>query len=249
MKKRTLLAAVVGVLVSVSAGQAHEKGFTLTIPQTSVAPKVDGNLDDAIWLAFKPVVWGNINIGGEVGKDEMSESWAAYDAKNLYIAFRNFSPNPADIVTVSAGHDSDVWMDEEIELFIEPAHAGAGPYYHVMINAKNVVADSQDGGGLAIAWESKLTSAAKIGAKEWTVEIVMPFEGLDQKAAPIGKTWGWNFNRHIFTKKADIWTGWAITGASFHTPARFGDLTFGNQTLAVDPGGKAVSTWAVLKNR
>ena len=55
---------------------------------------------------------------------------------------------------------------------------------------------------------------------------------LDIKEAPIGETWGWNFNRHIV---ADVtfWIGWSETGSSFHTPGKFGDLVFTEERMAV----------------
>lgn len=249
-KTGVALMAFVGILagLSISESRAHEAGFDYTAPQITTAPTIDGNLDDGVWQTLQAVVWGNINEGGTVPATQNTESWAAYDANNLYVAFRNFTPNPADIIAVSPGHDVDVWADEENEIFIEPSHSGAGPYFHIMVNPKNVTQDEETPGAGA-AWEPALQSATTTGADHWILELAIPFADLNLDAAPVGATWGWNFNRHIYTNAEDIWVGWATTGASFHTPARFGHLVFSSNVTAVAPTGKAATTWAGLKSR
>ncbi len=119
----------------------------------------------------------------------------------------------------------------------------------IMINAENVTQDAHNG-ALENAWEPKLESASKINDadKNWVLEVQIPFKDMDIKKMPVGETWGWNFNRHIVPKAGgDTWTGWATTGASFHTPDRFGDLVFGADTFAVSPRDKAATTWGALK--
>ncbi len=118
-----------------------------------------------------------------------------------------------------------------------------------MINAANVTQDDHSGGAEG-AWEPKLASAAKIhdADKNWVLEVKIPLKDLDVKKTPTGETWGWNFNRHIVSKDGtDIWTGWATTGPSFHTPNRFGNLTFGDKAFAINPKDKASTTWGALK--
>ena len=225
---------------------AHEPGYVIEIPRTIVPPVIDGKLDDAIWKAAESVEWGNIDTGGEVDKDQYSESWAAYDDKFLYIAFKNLEPNTGKLTNASGGHDQDVWRDDEDEVFIETNHSGAGPYFHVMINSENTTQDSEDGGGIGPAWEPDMQSATHVYDDYWALEIKIPFKDLDIEGPPVGETWGWNFNRHIMAG-VDIWTGWATTGPSFHTPERFGDLIFGTQKLAVQPADKRFGTWAGVK--
>ena len=150
---------------------------------------------------------------------------------------------------VAQKHDQDIWKDEENELFIDTEHDAAKPYYHIMINAKNVTQDAHNG-GVENGWEAKLESATKINQadKNWVLEIKIPFKDLEVKKMPVGKTWGWNFNRHIVPKGGkDTWTGWATTGASFHTPNRFGDLNFGTDMFVVNARDKISTTWGALK--
>lgn len=247
MTTRILISAVVfTVLCAVAV--AHEPGFEITIPKTSAAPVIDGVLDDAIWQAAPTAAVNHINddVGTEVEPQYVATAMAAYDDSMLYVAFRNGEPNPGALTTTSPGHDVDVWMDDEIELFIEPAHMGAQPYYHIMINAANVTQDDESG-GIGAAWEpGSLNSAVDIGADYWALELEISFADLGISGSPEGQTWGWNFNRHIVSG-VDIWVAWATTGAGFHTPERFGNLTFGELAAAVHPSAKLTTCWGSIK--
>ena len=225
---------------------AHEPGYEMTIPQVDVPPEIDGKLDDATWKVVKPVEWGNINTGGEVNRDQFSRSWAVYDNTYIYVAFDNMDPNMDKLTTVSPGHDSEVWRDDAAELFIEPRHLGMEPYFQIVINAANVTFDDENGGARA-AWEPNLESATQIYRDRWTLEVSIPFKDLGFDEPPVGKTWGWNFNRHIVTG-VGIWTGWSTTGASFHTPQRFGNLTFGMLQTALQPSSKLAAVWGGIKS-
>ncbi|MFQ6042006.1 MAG: sugar-binding protein [Candidatus Poribacteria bacterium] len=247
MSKQLVFTTILILFLACMGTWAAEPGYELKIPKTPTAPKVDGVLDDAIWTATAPVKVDNINTGGKVDAPYVGDAWAAYDDNSLYVAFRNGEPNPNQITTTSPGHDQDVWKDDENELFIEPAYAGAKPYYHIMINAANVVQDDESGGAEG-AWDpASLQSAVKVGDKDWVLELQIAFTDLGQTKAPAeGTKWGFNFNRHIVSG-VDIWAGWSTTGPSFHTPERFGTLIFGAVVTAVAPSGKVATSWGNLK--
>lgn len=241
----SIIAALILMNVFVPAGFTHEPGYEMIIPQAIVPPRIDGNLDDVVWQAAEPVEWRNIDTGGEVNKDQLTRSWAAYDDKFIYVAFENMEPNTGKLTTVSPGHDADVWKDDENELFIEPNHAGARPYFHIMINADNVTQDDENGGAEG-GWEPDLESATQVYKDNWVLEVKIPFEDLGFDKAPVGATWGWNFTRHIMAG-VDIWTCWSTTGVDFHTPGRFGDLTFGMEKLAAQPSGRLTTSWGSIR--
>lgn len=239
------LIAVFAMLVT--AAVAHEPSFEITIPKTTAAPVIDGVLDDAVWQLAPTALVNHINddVGTEVEPEYVATAMAAYDGSKLYVAFRNGDPNPGAIVTAAPGHDQDVWADDENEMFIEPNHAGATPYFHVMINAANTTQDSESGGADS-AWEPNLESAVVIGADYWSLEVAIPFADLGISGSPDGETWGWNFNRHIMSG-VDLWVAWATTGAGFHTPDRFGHLIFGELASAVKPSAKLTTCWGSIK--
>jgi len=242
-----ILISVFALTILCSVTMASEPGYEITIPKLTAPPNIDGVLDDAVWQVAPTALVEHLNTdaGDPVDAVYVATAMAAYDDSKLYVAFRNGEPNPGAITTVSPGHDDSVWADDEIELFIEPALAGAQPYYHIMINAANVTQDDESGGAGA-DWEPALESAVSIGADYWAIELAIPFADLGMTSAPDGQTWGWNFNRHIVSG-VDYWVAWATTGAGFHTPERFGQLTFGEVLASVDPSTKLATSWGSLK--
>ncbi len=245
--KVCLFALSIAILMAGQIVLASEPGFEYTAPGTTEAPVIDGILDDAIWAIAPEARVEHINddAGTPVDAAYVAIAKAAYDTDNLYVAYRNGDPNPDQVTTTAPGHDQDVWKDDEIEIFIEPALAGTQPYYHIMINAANTTQDSETG-GIEGAWEPALESAVQIEADAWVVEIKIPFADLGESSAPVGAQWGWNFNRHIMSG-VDMWVAWSTTGAGFHTPERFGVLTFGPTATAVEPVGKLAVSWGSLK--
>jgi hypothetical protein len=241
-----VIAVLIFANVFILPGFTHEPDYEITIAQVTSPPKIDGRLDDSVWQIAEPVEWGNINNGGEVDEDQFSYSWAVYDSEFIYIAFRNMEPNTNALTLAAAGHDQSVWSDDENEIFIEPNHMGTTPYFHIMVNADNVTGDSESGGA-EDGWEPDMESETQIYNDNWVLELKIPFKDLGFDEVPIDETWGWNFNRHIVTG-VDIWTSWATTGASFHTPERFGNLTFGLEQIAVQPSGKLTATWGRIKS-
>jgi hypothetical protein len=242
----SMIAGLILVNVFVPLGFTNEPGYEMTIPQINVPPRIDGRLDDAAWKVVDPVEWGNINTGGEVQRNQFSRSWAVYDDRFIYVAFENMEPNTGSLTTIQKQHDVDVWKDDAAELFIEPNHVGKEPYFQIVINAANVTYDDENG-GVKREWEPRLESATQIYKDNWVLEVKIPFEDLGFDRAPVGETWGWNFNRHIMAG-VGIWTGWATTGPSFHTPQRFGDLTFGMKITAVLPSSKLAGTWGNIRS-
>jgi len=244
-----VLATLLAVCLTSSADSVDMDGdeAVYEAPQTIVPPKIDGVLDDAIWQVAPSVTLGVMDTGGTVDEEYFSTAWAVYDSESIYVAFKNLDPNPKNLTCVNVGRDSDTWQDDECELFIEPANVGAEPYFQFCINAECEIFD-QERGGAGLPWDSEsFKCATKVYDDHWVLEESFSFEDLGIKEAPVGETWGWNFNRHIMSG-VDIWTGWSETGPDFHTPSKFGDLTFGTKQMAVRPPSKLAGTWGSIKS-
>lgn len=250
--KRIFFLVVVGVAsgVSFSVFATDPAGSKMDIVATSLPPKIDGSLDDVIWKLAKPVRLTRTNEGGKVPPEVQTDAYCVYDDKNLYIAYHCFEPNPKKLKVVVKNRDGNpIWEDDEIEYFVDPAHSHAKPgYLQFIINAENVQFDNKVGAG-DVGWNAEWKSATKIGAdKDWFVEIEISFKAMEVKAPPKpGEVWGMNFTRHVMTIAGTPWTTWSDTGPSFHTPERFGDVTFKAETLAVEPEDKLSTTWGLLK--
>jgi hypothetical protein len=216
------------------------------IPQVIVPPKIDGVLDDAIWQVAPSVTIGILDTGGVIDGEYFSTVWLVYDSEKIYVAYKNFDPDPGAITCQNVGRDSAIWQDDECELFLEPANVGAEPYFQFCINAEAEIFDTESGGE-GLPWNAEsLQCATKVYGDHWVLEESFAFEDLDIKEAPVGETWGCNFNRHIMSG-VDFWTGWSETGTSFHSPDKFGDIVFTEEKMAVSVMEGISTTWGRIK--
>jgi hypothetical protein len=251
MRWPSLLPAVVVLALCAQTAAATDPAKSQMDILVAVAPpRVDGKLDDVVWKVATPVTLARTNEGGKVDKEIQTAAYCVYDKDNLYIAYHCFEPSPKNLkVTVKARDGSPIWEDDEIEYFVDPNHDHAKPgYFQLIVNAANVQFDNEaDARG--VGWNADWESAVAVGAsKDWVVELRVPFKSIEVKATPKpGEVWGMNFTRHVMTVAGTPWTTWSDTGASFHTPSRFGDVTFRADVLAVSPSGKAATTWGLLK--
>ena len=92
------------------------------------------------------VTIGLFDTGGEVDEEYLSTVWAVYDSEKLYVAYKNFDPDPGAVTCANVGRDSNTWNDDECELFMEPANVGAEPYFQFCINAECEIFDQIRGG-------------------------------------------------------------------------------------------------------
>ena len=66
----------ISVLLTVTVVFPHEKGFSVTIPQATMPPEIDGIGKDLIWQFAPEVTIDNINTGGKVKKGEVQAAIA-----------------------------------------------------------------------------------------------------------------------------------------------------------------------------
>ena len=78
---------------------------------------------------------------------------------------------------VGARHDDAVWEGDSLDIFLTAETSGS-PYYHFILNPKNVQWDAYYSTGNDMDYNPKWESATKIGDKSWTAEIAMPWAAL-----------------------------------------------------------------------
>ena len=194
-------------------------------------PAIDAVLDDTAWASGAVQQITRDRYGLPISPEYVSDVWACYDETNLYVAMLNRDPTPA-LMRAQRRPQDDVgtYGDNENELFIQPSNVETARYYHIAVNSSNSQCDAVVLDPLAWAlsgWTSAMVTAASVGPDHWELEMRIPFYAFARASPPIGRTWGWNFNRHV-ASGVDLWTSWAdLTGASwFHEPDKFGDMVF-----------------------
>jgi len=190
----------------------------LGTPSTDAArgtPTLDGNLDDACWRPDRALTQFVLHTGAALPQTQ-PRAWLAYDNESLYVAFRCPHPLGATLKQAATKHDGDTWLDDSVEVFLDPWHKHRD-YYQFCVNCLGVIRDAH---GTATQWESGAQAKVQRAKTEWTVELAIPYAALGL-TLDTGETWGINLVRN---DRADGETStWSLGG--FHNPGRFGNVS------------------------
>jgi hypothetical protein len=177
-------------------------------------PTVDGKLDDACWQPERAISQFVLHTGAGLPKIN-PQAWLAYDDENLYVAFRCPHPAGATLKQQATRHDGDTWLDDSVEVFLDPWH-GHREYYQFCVNCLGVIRDTH---GTATQWESGARAKVQRAQAEWTAELAIPYAAIGL-TLDTGETWGINLVRN---DRANGETStWSLGG--FHNPGRFGNI-------------------------
>ena len=175
--------------------------------RASVAPKLDGVLDDEAWsgapLPLDP--WMSYNpMRGEPAAHD-TKVWIAYDDRALYFAFHCLDPEPGKIRTTISRRDS-VWADDWIAISLDSNRAGQVAY-HMFVNPSGIQMDGLNTGanGEDMSPDWVWQSAGRVGSDGYTVEVRVPLEsirfrsGTDvrmgvlfmRRISRLGVSWSW----------------------------------------------------------
>lgn len=213
---------------------------------TKTAPKIDGKLDDKVWMQA-PWTSSFVDIEGAAKPAPRFHTRVKmlWDKHYLYIAAQLQDP---DVKASITQHDAVIFKDNDFEVFVKPLPDTLS-YYEFEINALNTGWDlflarpyrmggtadnSWDIGGLrtAVAVQGSLNHAADVD-KGWTVEIAYPlnaFQSRQDVPLPLnGTVWRLNFSRVEWKAgqpKEENWV-WSPQGeVDMHIPDRWGYLHF-----------------------
>ena len=150
----------------------------------AMPPKLDGILDDDAWKSAAQLP----NFVGYFGatEDEIKAKTRAsvtYDANNLYIAISAQEPTPDKLSIVGANRDDAVWNGDTFDVFLTAAASGL-PYYHFILNPKNVQWEAVFETDNSMDFNPDWRSATRIGDKEWTAEMAIPWKDLKISPQP-----------------------------------------------------------------
>lgn len=206
-----------------------EKGKPFAVVRkVAKAPALDGKLDEG---------WGEPSLTGlfdeDTGKpvkgDVQTQVWLRYDEQNLYLVARMAEPAMDELQAVVTDRDGDVWQDDDLEIFLDPARkASLEDYVQIAVNPLGTVADQKGAPDVTgdAAWDCKgCTVKTSKGKDYWMVEMAIPFKALGVAGPVSGKHWGANFARD---RKAGIGenSSWANIGSDWHQPDQFGHIAF-----------------------
>ncbi len=206
------------VLYAADLGKTwYDDVYCLATPSTKATeatPNIDGRLDEPCWSDKRALTGFVLHRGVGLPRSK-TQAWIAYDDRALYAAFRCHHPPGAKLKADATDHDGYTWLDDSIEVFLDPAHEHRD-YYQFCVNCLGVVRDSHRRDTF---WESGAKAAVRRASDHWTIELAIPFDNLGL-GLNTGSVWGINLvrNDRVLGEVAT----WSLGG--FHDPTRFGNV-------------------------
>ena len=168
----------------------------LTATRTTISPKIDGNIDDAVWanaaiasdfIELRPVP-GRIEP-----KDGRTEIKMLYDDYAIYISARMYD-HPDSVVHELVARDqigNADFLGVIFDTFLDGVNG-----YGFFVTAAGVQFDAKYSliGGEDENWNAVWESGVKLDNKGWTAEIKIPYSALRFSSKDI-QNWGMNVTR------------------------------------------------------
>jgi hypothetical protein len=179
MRRRIQMIATGLAALAVLAATASAAGGDFFRPLRVAAPPViDGRLDDAAWREAPSVELTKTFIP-DFGREasERTAAFMAYDAENLYFAFKCFDREPEKIKASMANRDSirpDDWICINLDSFNDQQSL-----YALYVNPLGIQTDSRFASNVEdfsvdLVW----TSAGRLDPDGYSVEIKLPFKSI-----------------------------------------------------------------------
>ncbi len=180
---------------------SQEKKKTLVAIKTQAAPKMDGELDDAVWQKVPfatDFVQLRPNAGTHENAADRTEVKIIYDNEAVYIGARMYEKDPAKIAREFATRDQ-IGNADFIGIIFDTYKDGinAAGFFVTSTNgqfdAKYALPNSE-GNSEDPTWNAVWISKVKIDSLGWTAEIKVPYSALRFAKKDI-QTWGMNIIR------------------------------------------------------
>jgi hypothetical protein len=162
--------------------------------------KVDGVLDEEAWkncpVIRLPTEW---NPGENVAAPVDTDCLVTFDRHNIYLAFRCYDPEPQKIRAHLMDRDSiDTFVMDDHVSFMLDTFNDERRAFQFRVNPLGVQADanfSELEGYEDFSWDAIWSSAARITAAGYEVEVAIPFHQLRFRNTGGKQTWGFSAGR------------------------------------------------------
>lgn len=192
---------------------------------------IDGKLDDKAWDAANTIElifpWA-----AQTGAKQKTIARVLWDDSNLYVSYEC---DDAEITVTHTQHDDPTYLDDAVEIFINPLPSQTSVYYGLEMNARAVLYDYimfQPGGHLFKQFDLRgvQLATARTG-KGWNLEVAIPWPNFEALSKPpkVGAIWRANINRWDGTepnRRMSNWSDPQTPTPNPHVPQRFGQLIF-----------------------
>jgi uncharacterized protein DUF5916/cellulose/xylan binding protein with CBM9 domain len=178
---------------------APARDYSLEIRRLSVAPVIDGKLDEPVWQEGN-LLDGFIQFEPEIGQpaSERTEVRVGYDSHNLYFGILCYDREPAKILASAMRVDSEMSQDDSITIVLDTFHDRRNGFLLAVnpLGGKTDALLRNEGEEVNVDWDGLWDVATQRDSLGWTVEIAIPFKTLRFSRAD-SQTWGFNVRRYI----------------------------------------------------
>jgi hypothetical protein len=179
------------------------KKSAVEITKFVAPPVIDGVLDDLVW-ANAPVFGDFLQIqpGDNVAPTHPSEVLMAYDAKNLYVAFR--IKQDREHVRSTVARRDNIFSDDYVLLYIDTFNDQRQAYV-IAFNPLGIQADGTftEGRGEDYSVDLVMESKGVLTEDGFTIEAAIPFKSLRYEAGK-NKQWGLHIFRRVKYKNGEL---------------------------------------------
>jgi hypothetical protein len=165
-----------------SAPRAQADDGAPAIAKTDAPPVIDGALDDPVWADAATTLRfdGFKTFKPDFGKEpsQKTEAMLAYDAENLYFAFRSYDSEPSRIKAALCKRDN-VFQDDIVFLILDTFNDRQGGFSFIL-NPLGIQGDGMMNvdGNLDESWDTVWFSKGRIDDQGWTVEARVPLKSI-----------------------------------------------------------------------
>jgi hypothetical protein len=183
------------------------------------APKLDGTLDDPLWLSATPITDFRQREPSEgQAPTEKTEVRILYTRHAVYFGIHGYDSEPSRIVATELRRDVSQDLDDHFEILIDSKHDRRDAYVFEFnplgTQTDGLIVQEQgnsSGEDFDSGWDGVWTSEARITADGWTATIEIPFSTLNLTHSS-DVIWGVNFKRFIRRKnEEDLWSAYRRT--------------------------------------
>ncbi len=202
-------------------------GAVLNVVEMTVAPTIDGHLDEAVWAQAAQTDLPFLSYRGYVLPADMTTRVClGYGAEGIYLGIYSHDDRMDSLRAAKTNRDDQVWAEESAELFFD-ANLDRRSYVQIVANAIGTIFDAAGENGLAsadVSWTPNIEVAAHQGTDFWSLEMLVHYERKWLPKPSPGDLWGANFARN-FRDRAHS-SQWVYTYGQYHQPDGFGVLVF-----------------------
>lgn len=197
---------------------AEKYGGLLRIPRLSGPPVIDGDPTDEVWqraLAMEPKYHTTSSFAEKLCKGK-SEAFIGHYEGHIYIAVIGHEKDLSQLVIKHKAQtrDENVWLDDCVEIVLNPEVSNEKMAYQFVINPLGAVYD-------ALARDSSKNMNCEVGSKifhdrgYWSTEFSIAAEKLDGARITSDAIWGLNLFRVRIGPASEHCACWPTYGDTF----------------------------------